>query len=371
MQQSRLRRRIAWEAARLLYLRHESDLSQAKLRAGRSLCGGPPRPNDLPTDREVRRQLEALANSHDEQLHRQALQAARQEILLVMRAVSNYHPLLVESSLRAHIRRAAPVALHVYAQRRDDVLAALSEADISAEVIQKQVLRNGRQRILQRVLTATQPPCELTVYPPAMAGRAVRGKRSGKPLRRSTTAQLERQLERLPEEFFAESLTDQVPQAAPVQDRFVLFQALLAPLEQVQQSPLRHPEGDCLYHSLQVFERARDELPYDEEFLLAALLHDVGKAIDPADHVAAGLAALGEAITPRTAWLIEHHPQGHALREGTLGVRAKRRLEAAESFEELLLLAECDRAGRQVGVRVEDTTAALDYIRQLSEMCGE
>ena len=40
-----------------------------------------------------------------------------------------------------------------------------------------------------------------------------------------------------------------------------------------------HPEGDALYHSLQVFDLACEESPYDEDFLLAALLHDVGKAM--------------------------------------------------------------------------------------------
>ena len=55
-----------------------------------------------------------------------------------------------------------------------------------------------------------------------------------------------------------------------------------------------------LYHSLQVFELARDARPYDEEFLLAALLHDVGKGIDPADHVGAALSVLEGLITERT-----------------------------------------------------------------------
>ena len=46
---------------------------------------------------------------------------------------------------------------------------------------------------------------------------------------------------------------------------------LLLPLERMRQNPKCHPEGDVLYHSLQVFDLACDAQPYDEEFLLAAL----------------------------------------------------------------------------------------------------
>jgi hypothetical protein len=45
-------------------------------------------------------------------------------------------------------------------------------------------------------------------------------------------------------------------------------------------------EGDALFHSRQVFSRAKELMPYDEDFFSAALLHDVGKAIDPHDHQA-------------------------------------------------------------------------------------
>jgi predicted HD phosphohydrolase len=106
-------------------------------------------------------------------------------------------------------------------------------------------------------------------------------------------------------------------------DRFLRFRMLLEPLEGVKQSPKYHPEGDALYHSLQFFELAREERPYDEEFLLAALLHDVGKAIDSSDHVAAGLQALEGSITDRTAWLIENHMEAQALRAGRPGAKAR------------------------------------------------
>ncbi len=153
-------------------------------------------------------------------------------------------------------------------------------------------------------------------------------------------------------------------------DRFHQCRALLLPLEHVKENLQTHPEGDVLYHSLQVFELAREQLPYDEEFLLAALLHDVGKAIDAQDHVAAGLEALAGLVTPRTAWLIEHHVEALAVNDGSLGVRARRRLEAGEDFEELMLLARCDRMGRRRGVPAPNVDEALDYLRRLAEMCG-
>ena len=173
---------------------------------------------------------------------------------------------------------------------------------------------------------------------------------------------LPEQLGRMPELLPA----DQAPT-----DRFLAFALLLQPLEKVQQDRDAHPEGDALYHSLQVFELARQKLPYDEEFLLAALLHDVGKAIDPRDHVAAALEVLEGLITPRTAWLIEHHQEALTYSQGTLGARLRRRLQAAEDFDELMLLAQCDRGGRRVGMAVPDVQGALQYLRELAEMCGE
>ena len=88
------------------------------------------------------------------------------------------------------------------------------------------------------------------------------------------------------------------------------------PLENVKQHPLYHPDGDALYHSLQVFDFAKSVHPYDEEFLLAALLHDVGKAIDPQDHVRAGLESLDGFITERIHWLIKNQMEAHRLHAG-------------------------------------------------------
>jgi hypothetical protein len=148
-------------------------------------------------------------------------------------------------------------------------------------------------------------------------------------------------------------------------DRFAIYKMRLEPLESVKQNARYHPEGDALYHSLQVFELARDARPYDEEFLLAALLHDVGKAIDANDHARAGVESLRGAVPERTLWLIEHHMDLLILRERGLSSRVRRELENSEYYEDLKLLREVDDAGRVPGQPVESLDQALAYIRGL------
>ena len=148
-------------------------------------------------------------------------------------------------------------------------------------------------------------------------------------------------------------------------DRFSIYKMRLTPLESVKQNTRYHPEGDALYHSLQVFELAREARPYDEEFLLAALLHDVGKAIDANDHVRAGVDSLRGAVSERALWLIDHHMDLLAIRERSLSARVRRELEGSEFYDDLKLLRELDDAGRVPGQPVGSLDEALAYIRGL------
>jgi hypothetical protein len=157
-----------------------------------------------------------------------------------------------------------------------------------------------------------------------------------------------------------ESMADHV-------DRFAIYKMRLLPLETVKQNPRWHPEGDALYHSLQVFERAREHRPYDEEFLLAALLHDVGKAIDLSDHVAAALEALRGALTERTEWLIAHHMDLLVRPDRPLSPKIKKLLEESDYYDDLVLLRDVDEAGRVPGVSVGTIDQALEYVRGLEE----
>lgn len=150
-----------------------------------------------------------------------------------------------------------------------------------------------------------------------------------------------------------------------VGDRFDRIADLVRPLATVRQDPVRHPEGDALEHSLQVFALVYDEKPYDEELLTAALVHDVGKAIDRANRRDAALAALDGLITPRTRWLLESLDAAHAHGEGRLGQRARHRLEAHPDFLDSVLLASADRRGRRRGGPAPTLDEAISILRGL------
>ena len=62
--------------------------------------------------------------------------------------------------------------------------------------------------------------------------------------------------------------------------------------------------------------------------------------------------------------------QAHDILDGSIGVRAHRRLRESESYEELVLLGRCDQMGRQVGVPASEVDEAMDYLRDLARMCG-
>lgn len=149
-------------------------------------------------------------------------------------------------------------------------------------------------------------------------------------------------------------------------DRFVQYFELLHPLDCVRLPKNTHPEGDLLYHSLQVFELANDARPWDEDFLLAALLHEVGRGIDPYDAHMATLTAIESIVSERTLWFVENLPTQHRLYDGTIGIRARRRLSSHEDGDELKLLARCDSDGRVPGRQVSELPDAIKIIRTLA-----
>jgi len=350
-----------------MYDRQVSEYYQAKMKAARRICLEWVKPSDLPSNAEIRDEVQLLARCHEGDARTTNLRDMRIEALRLMRLLERFRPKLIGSVMTGHIRHGSDIDLHLFSDSADAVTLVLDDEGMTYDVERKRVHKEGVERVFTHIHVQDRFPFELTVYPAKQSSTVFKSSITGKPIERASIAELE---QLLAVEYPDLEIEAAVQESAEQVDRFKLYQSLLLPLENIQQSPRFHPEGDALYHSLQVFELARNELPYDEEFLTAALLHDVGKGIDLERHVEAGLEALEGFVTERTAWLIEHHMAGHAIVEGTIGMRARRRLQESESFDELVLLTRCDRAGRRPGAPAPEVDEALDYLRQLDATFG-
>jgi hypothetical protein len=370
MSSSKLRRQIAWEAARLMYSREVSEYYVAKQKAAKRLYKGWIKPSDLPTNAEIRDQVQLLARLHEgPETHAQKLLEMRLRAVWWMRLLSQFHPKLIGSVLKGSIREGSDVDIHVFAANPHSITVVLDDLVIFYELERKRIVKDGEQRVFTHIHVRDEFRVELTVYHPSLLGFRFKSSLTNKPIESAGLSAVER-LVALEHGVDAESQAQRLSQMDTCPDRFQVFQALLVPLENVRQSPKYHPEGDALFHSLQVFGLARDEMPYDEEFLLAGLLHDVGKAIDPDDHIGSALEALDGFISERTAWLIEHHMEAHKIHDRTIGARRRRRLAAHPWFDDLCTLGQCDREGRVAGAEADELEEALDYIENVEEMFG-
>src|SRR6516165_7806985 len=300
----KLRQAIALEAARLMYERIESEYFTAKRKAAKRLCRRGVKPADLPSNAEIRDQIQLFARIHEGGKRTRHLQEMRLEALRLMRQLRAFRPRLIGSVMTGHVRKGSDIDLHVFTDSPALVSETLEREGYQFDLERKQVVKHNEARVFTHIHVYDRFNFELTVYPEDKAHYVFKSSITGKPIERATTRELEELIAREhPEVRLEEALAEQDEAVDP----YHVFRLLLLPLERVKQNPRWHPEGDVLYHLLQVFELARGERPWDEEFLLAALLHDVGKGIDPSDHVGAALQALDGLITPRTAFLIENH----------------------------------------------------------------
>ncbi|MGF1579935.1 MAG: HD domain-containing protein [Gemmataceae bacterium] len=360
----RLRHAIALAAARLMYERLESEYYTAKRKAAKRLCGRNVKPKDLPSNAEIREQIQALARMHEGDKRLDNLKQMRLEALRLMRLLARFRPRLIGSVMTGHIRKGSDIDLHVFSDSIGLITDILEQHGFQYDVERKEINKFNETRVFTHIHVFDRFNSELTVYAEDKAHYVFRSSITGKAIERASIKELEHMLGT---EYPELDLDAELDAEAERMDPYAYFRMLMAPLEDVKQDARYHPEGDVLYHSLQVFELAKDALPYDEEFLIAALLHDVGKGIDRSDHVNSGLEVLEGYVTDRTEFFIRHHMDAHLYRTGELGMSMKKRLASSPDFDELMLLSECDKGGRVPGAIVGTLDEALDYLRELEQ----
>ena len=347
-------------AASLMYAREESEYLTAKRKAaGQLRIDWKYAPKDLPSNAEIREQVLLLANMLEGDRRGEDLRDMRMLARQTMRLLEPFRPRLIGSTLTGHVRKGSDIDLHVFTDHLPALTDVLDDHGLAYTIEQKNITKLGQSNVYTHVHLDGRYPIELTVYTRAEHRTVFRSSITGKPIERANLTELETLL---PQWYPGIDLEADGLGLGEQPLNTAMLRLLLSPLESVKQNPAYHPEGDALYHSLQVFELARAEREWDVELCLAALVHDVGKAIDPADHVGAGVEALAGLVSERVLTLMAHHMEAHIYRAGTLGARARRRLEQLADFEDLLLLSELDQAGRVRGVAVCTLDEALDWL---------
>src|SRR5947208_13247448 len=88
----KLRQAIALEAARLMYERVESEYFTAKRKAAKRLCRNRFKPEDLPSNAEIRDQIQVFARLHEGDKRLEHLRDMRLEALRLMRLLRAFRP---------------------------------------------------------------------------------------------------------------------------------------------------------------------------------------------------------------------------------------------------------------------------------------
>src|SRR4051812_26577668 len=85
MADAKLRQAIAFEAARLMYARTESEYFTAKRKAAKRLCRDQVKPSDLPSNAEIRDLIQVFARTHEGESRTANLKEMRLRALWLMR----------------------------------------------------------------------------------------------------------------------------------------------------------------------------------------------------------------------------------------------------------------------------------------------
>lgn len=347
-----------------MYERSETEYYTAKRKAAARLGVNLSRSAQyLPSNREIRDEVQAFARMHEGDKRLDNLAAMRVAALHMMRLLEPFHPKLIGSVASGHVREGSDIDIHVFSDNASAITDVLDVHQYRYELEHKRVIKHNVERVFTHVHVFDRFTYELTVYERDKIGYVFKSSITGKAMEKATMKELEALIR-------AEHPHVQIGSGdAKVGglDPYLVWELLLTPLEDVRQHPRYHPEGDALYHSLQAFELARRECPWDAEMMTAALLHDVGKAIDPRDHVDAGLEALEGTLSDREIWLIAHHMEALAYLDGTLGERKRAGLKASPYFDDLMTLRDIDNRARQPGVEVCTVQEALAFLREMVE----
>ncbi|MFB0567172.1 MAG: hypothetical protein ACETVM_01110, partial [Candidatus Bathyarchaeia archaeon] len=121
-----LKRRVAREAALLLYTSQEKEYKQAKKKAAENLGA-----RMLPSNLEVARELDAIAEEREGDSRQERLSQMRKEALKIMQILKDFNPRLIGSVWRGAINKNSDIDIAAFASTPNSVLTRLQKSSFS------------------------------------------------------------------------------------------------------------------------------------------------------------------------------------------------------------------------------------------------
>ncbi len=183
------RRRVAREAARLLYTGAAEEYKQAKEKAARSLGV-----KGMPSNYEVAVELDRQAEEVEGEERTQLLLTLRRDALKLMRILGEFDPLLIGSVWRGTARKGSDIDISVYTSRPDEVVARLRVAGLPVKGIEEEVVTKTGQLKRSHHITIMLDgnEAEIVIRPPEEKGDVERCEIYGDPKRGLILPELEK-----------------------------------------------------------------------------------------------------------------------------------------------------------------------------------
>lgn len=183
-----LRAAIAQLAAQIMYGEEVKQYFTAKRLAAKRLLGQQNakamryRPQDLPSNGEIKQALLELVTEIEGEGRTQRLFAMRICALEAMTALERFAPRLIGSVATGHVRSGSDVDLHVFAWDAADVEAHVRSLGWTHEVQRVSIRKNGKNQDFTHLLIPDVFPIELTVYAPTELRVRPRSSTDGQPI---------------------------------------------------------------------------------------------------------------------------------------------------------------------------------------------
>ena len=189
---SDVRRKIAREAAAMLYFGAEKEYKQAKLKAAKTLGV-----HFLPTNLEVALELDKIAEALEGPARKERLIQMRKEALKIMKPLKTYGPLLIGSVWRGTIRQGSDIDIALYHDVPDEIPSLLKKNGIKISKTEwTTVTKRGKPEASFHIYmeTSSKQRAELVIRSSDEAGRKRKCEIFGDELKGLNIQELERLL---------------------------------------------------------------------------------------------------------------------------------------------------------------------------------